>query len=236
MRIVFRLLASAAFCSALVASSGASAATVTYSDYVADMSVKIGDTSYTCSTTSDPGCAFISIVATGDTSTIVPFSVTGAQGFQNAVEAVVVNVFLNDGGSFTESLLPGQLYVSVDQTNGGAGFGSVYGPTYPAATYGGSADYQHFALASNFYAQGFSGFCPVGTPCDAGAALHTTSGDDLVISYPFRPNFSIFSSTVTTVPEPATLELMLLAIGMFALRRAGHCRLTACGRATALSS
>ena len=224
MPIVFRPLALSAVCSAAIASSAASAATVTYSDYIADMSVKIGNTSYTCTTTSDPDCAFISIIAIGDTSTISPFSVTGAQGFQNAVQSVTVDIFLGGGGSFTESLLPGQLYVSVDQTNGGAGFGSAYGPTYPAATYGGSADYQHYALASDFYAQGFGGFCPVGTPCDTGAALHTTSGDDLVISYPFRPNFSIFSSTVTTIPEPGSSGLMLLGIGMLALGQAGRRR------------
>ena len=214
MPIEVRPLALAAVLSGAIASTGASAAPVTYSDYIADVSVKIGNTSYTCTTTNDPNCAFISIIAIGDTSTVSPFSVTGAQGFQNAVQSVTVDIFLNSGGSFTESLLPGQLYVSVDQTNGGAGFGSAYGPTYPAATYGGPADYQHYALASDFYAQGFSGFCPVGTPCDTGAALHTTSGDDLVISYPFRPNFSIFSSTVTSIPEPGSSGLMLLGIGL----------------------
>lgn len=220
MRTTCGLLALAA--STALFSPGASAATVVYSDYVADVAVRIGNTSYACTTTSDPGCAFVQIVATGDTSTIVPFSVTGAHGFENQVSSVMVTVYLNDGGSFSESLAPGQLFVSVDQTNGGAGFGSAFGPTYPAATYGGPADYLHFALASDFYAQGFSGFCPSGTPCDTGAALKTTSGDDLVISYPFRPNFSIFSATVAVVPEPAPAGMMLLAMAMFGLRLAGR--------------
>jgi hypothetical protein len=208
--------------SALLCAAQASAATMQYSDYVADVAVRIGSVSYTCTTTSDPGCAFVQIVATGDTSTVVPFSVPGAQGFENAVGSVVVHVFLNDGGSFDASLAPGQLFVSVDQTNGGAGFGSAFGPTYPAATYGGTADYQHFALASNFYAQGFSGFCPVGAPCDTGAALKTTTGDDLVISYPFRPNFSVFDAAVVAVPDPAAANLMLLAMAMFSLRPVGR--------------
>ena len=218
MRIVCRLLAIGASCSALLGSPGASAATVTYSDYVSDVSVQIGSASYLCTTTSDPDCAFVSIVATGDTSTITPFSVTGAQGFENVVSAVMVDIFLNSGTSFTEALAPGQLFVSVDQTNGGAGFGSAFGPTYPAATYGGSADYQNFDLASNFYVQGYAGFCPVGTPCDTGAALRTTGGDDLIISYPFRPNFSIFSATVSSVPEVPSAILMLCAIAIIGLR------------------
>ena len=119
----------------------------------------------------------------------------------------------------------GQIYVSVDQTNGGAGFGSSYGPTYPMATYGGNADYAHYDLTTDFYVQGFAPFCPdgVGGPlCANGAPLHTASGEDFVISFPFAPAFSIFSSTVSVVPEPSTWAIML--IGFTGLAFAGRRR------------
>jgi hypothetical protein len=198
------------------------AAQITYGVYVSDVSLQMANTTYACTTTSDPNCAFISITAVGNTADVQPFSVTGASGFINLLPGAspTVNIFLNGGQSFTETLLPGQISVAVDQTNGGAGFGSAFGPTYPMATYGGGADYAHYNLQTNFYVQGFGGFCPDPTACDTGGPLHTVSGDDITISYPFRPDFSIFSSQVA-VPEPATGSLLLAAagVGLRALRR-----------------
>jgi hypothetical protein len=112
--------------------------------------------------------------------------------------------------------------VGVDQTNGGAGFGSGYGPTYPMATYGGNADYAHYDLKTDFNAQGFAPFCPggVGGPlCADGAPLHTISGTDFVISFPFAPDFSIFTATVQPVPEPSSTILFLLGLAGLACRR-----------------
>jgi len=205
----------------VLAGSTAHANTIVYSDFVEFVSVQINSTTYSCTSLSDPNCAFVTITATGDTSTVQPFSVTGASGFKNSVLGPAkVEIDFNGGGSITEVLVPGQIYVSVDQTNGGAGFGSSYSPTYPAATYGGTADYAHYNLQSNFLAGGFSGFCPDPTTCNAFNPLTTESGDQLTLYYPFRPNGSYFSSTVSA-PEPATASLVLLAagVGLRAVRR-----------------
>ena len=205
----------------VLAGSTAHANTIVYSDFVEFVSVQINSTTYSCTSLSDPNCAFVTITATGDTSTVQPFSVTGASGFKNSVLGPAkVEIDFNGGGSITEVLVPGQIYVSVDQTNGGAGFGSSYSPTYPAATYGGTADYAHYNLQSNFLAGGFSGFCPISTTCNTFNPLNTESGDQLTLYYPFRPNGSNFSSTVST-PEPATASLMMIAaaVGLRSVRR-----------------
>ena len=205
----------------ILAGSTAHASTIVYSDFVEYISVQINSTTYSCTSTSDPNCAFVTITATGNTSTVQPFSVTNASGFKNTVLGpATVTIDFNGGGSITEVLVPGQIYVSVDQTNGGAGFGSSYSPTYPAATYGGSADYAHYNLQSNFLAGGFSGFCPNLATCNTFNPLNTESGDQLTLYYPFRPNGSYFSSTVSA-PEPATASLVLLAagVGLRAVRR-----------------
>ena len=129
----------------------------------------------------------------------------GASGFKNSIQSATVNIALGSGASFSANLVPGQIFVSVDQTNGGAGFGSMYGPTYPMATYGGSADYANYNLATDFIAQGFAPFCPGGVSgplCANGDPLQTTSEGNFVISFPFAPVYSAFSSTVSGVPEP----------------------------------
>ena len=199
------------------------AAQITYSDYVSFVAVEIGSTVYSCTSTSDPNCAFAQIVAVGNTADVQPFSVTGASGFRNLLPGTIptVNIFFNGGQpSISLNLLAGQISVAVDQTNGGAGYGSAYGPTYPMATYGGGADYAHYNLQTNFYVQGFGGFCPDPNVCNTGEPLQTTSGQDLIISYPFRPDFSIFSSQVAA-PEPATCSLLVAAtaLGRRAVRR-----------------
>ena len=221
---------SAGICLSIVLSGTAAHANlVTYIDYIAHVSVSLGSSTYSCSSLTSPSCAFVSITAIGDTNNIQSFSVPEASGFENTVQSATVNIFLNSGQSFSANLVPGQIFVSVDQTNGGAGFGSSYGPTYPMATYGGSADYAHYDLASNFYVQGFAPFCPSISLCANGAPLETTSGEDFVISFPFAPTFSLYSSTVESIPEPSRWEMMLL--GFAGLGFAGYCRARA-GKAT----
>jgi MYXO-CTERM domain-containing protein len=200
---------------------GAWAGDITYSDYVSDVAVVIGNTTYSCASTSDPTCAFASFSATANANTILPFSVPGASGLQNRdLLSASVTIYFNNGQTpFSASLNPSQLFVSVDQTNGGAGFGSMYGPTYPAATYGGSTAYATYNLASDFYVQGYSGFCPDVSLCNSGAPLYTTNGTPITFTYPFRPNFSIFSSQVSSVAEPGTTALLALGLGALAMTR-----------------
>jgi hypothetical protein len=209
-------------------SSGALASPITYVDYGADIGISIGDTVYTCAAVTDPTCAFATITATGDTSTVEAFNVVGASGFINySLDSAVLDVFFNDGRpGYTAALDPSQLFVSVDQTNGGAGFGSGYGPTYPLATFGSHVGFDTYDLASNFDAAGFGPFCPDVTLCQNGAPLYTTDGTAIVMSFHFLA-YSAFSSTVspvteTEVPEPTTLALMglgLAAAGFVRRRR-----------------
>jgi hypothetical protein len=197
---------------------GALAAPITYTDYIGDVSVNIGGTAYNCTTFSSPNCAFISITATGDTSNITAFSVPGASGFKNTLQSATLNVFFNGGQTpFTADLAAGQIYVSVDQTNRGAGFGSAYGPTYPLATYGSNAGFNTYDLASDFTGVGYGPFCTLDLSlCQAGQPLYTTTGTPITISYPFIvPLYSSFSSSlspITNVPEPATFSLLGLGL------------------------
>ncbi len=206
-----------------VGSSGVLAVPITYTDYVAHIAIDIGGTTYTCTTVSDPSCAFVSITATGDTSSVQAFDVPGASGFINySLDSAILNVAFNDGRpSYTATLDPSQLFVSVDQTNGGAGFGSSYGPTYPLATYGSNVGFDTYDLASSFYAQGWAPFCTDIALCQNGAPLYTTGGTAIVMSFPFLA-FSNFSSTVVPindVPEPPMLGLMGLGLAVIGLAR-----------------
>ncbi len=204
---------------------GAAANPITYTDYVSYVSLTYGGVAHTCTSLSDGNCAFISITATSDTSTITAFNVPGASGFENTLLSAVMNVFFNNGvGNFSVNIDVSNLFVSVDQTNGGAGFGSSYGPTYPLATFaptvGPGNAFATYDLASDFYFQNWGGFCTDYLLCQNGAPLYAADGTAFVIAYPFRPVFSLFSSTVTevtTVPEPAPLALIALGLAGIAL-------------------
>ena len=191
-----------------------------YQDYMDYQSIVIGGTAYQCTSLADTTCATIIITGHGDTNTVSPFSVTGAAGFKNGLSSASILVLFpkaNDtiapfSGDIDLSL--GGLYVSVDQTNAGAGFSSSYGPTYPLATYGG-APFHTYDLASDFFSTGFGPFCPDLNLCSNGAALRTTDGTEFLISRGLAPAFSSFTSTVdhsVTVPEPGTLALLTVAL------------------------
>ena len=89
------------------------------------------------------------------------FSVPGASGFTNTLNTASLSVSFADGTSYNADidLGIGGMYVSVDQTNAGAGFGSLAGPTYPLATYGSSA-FSTYDLTTDFFASGFGPFLP----------------------------------------------------------------------------
>jgi hypothetical protein len=204
----------------VMALGSAIASPITYSAYVGDVSITYGGVVHACTTLSDLNCAFISITATSDTSTVAAFNVPGAAGFENTLLSAAMTVYFNNGaGNFSTNIDVSNLFVSVDQINGGAGFGSSYGPTYPMGIFGtpiGPGNpFQSYDLASNFYFQGFGGFCTDYLLCQNGAPFYATDGTAFVISYPFRPTFGLFSSTVTevaNVPEPATPALVALGL------------------------
>lgn len=187
----------------------------------------LGSNQLTCSppppNASTP-CVQVTITFNADTSTIVPFNVVGANpaaGLENFIGTGTV--FLDDfqtNQSFTASFLDGQIYVSVDQTNGGVGFGSTPGgPTYPLGTYAGtpSTPYLTWDLASNFNVQGFSWFCPSGCALlQQGPALSTNLGA-LTIT-PTGPVVSLFSATVQT-PEPATFAVIAAGLLLLLIAR-----------------
>lgn len=195
----------------------------------------LGSTNLGSCPTGNPVCVEVTINFVASTATIVPFSVAGASGFENFVGQGSVNLF-NDqtGQSLSANFVSGQIYVSVDQTNGGIGFGSAVGPTYPLGVYAGtpSIPYSSYNLASAVtLTNGFAWFCPAGT-CTLGVqgpGLSTDQG--LLTITPTGPvaGSSFFATVVqVTTPEPATgslaMGLILLAVRRFragAYRRAG---------------
>lgn len=200
---------------------------IVYQDYMAFQAIRIGGVDYPCATASDGTCAFIAITGQSDTSTVAPFSVPGASGFKNSLTAAHIDVFFNDGStpySADIDLSVGGLYVSVDQTNAGAGFSSSYGPTYPLATYGGAA-FTTYDLVSDFSATGFGPFCPTSglPPCTDGGVLKAVDGTEFLITVGRAPAFSSFSSTVAEnpIPEPGSVSLLALSLaGLAAMRSA----------------
>lgn len=174
----------------------------------------LGSTSFGGCPSGNPVCVQVTVNFVANTANIVPFSVTGASGYENFVGQGSVNLF-NDqtGQSLTANFNSGQIFLSVDQTNGGIGFGSAVGPTYPLGVYGGtpSIPYATYNLASAFTLfNGFAWFCPAGT-CTLGTQgppLATDQGP-LTIT-PTGPVFpSTFTATVVQVtPEPSTIFLL----------------------------
>jgi hypothetical protein len=205
----------------------AAAAPVHYSGfefYAAQTS--FGGNTYTCDFSSLVGCAEVTISADGDTSTIQPFSVPGASGYKNpVVTARVVAVVITSTNSdivFEAQFAPSdQIFVAVDTTNGGVGFGSKFGPAYPMGTYGGAptTPYATYDLASDFSVSGFGPFCPTGTTyCSSLTALQTDKGDFAVRFA--GPEFSDFSATVqsvSAVSEPWSVRLLAAAFGFLTL-------------------
>jgi hypothetical protein len=136
----------------------------------------------------------------GDTANVIPFSLPGPNGpvtgYVNLVGTASVEIFDENGNDFHDTFLPSAgIYVSVDNTNGGVGFGSFGVPpgnptfpgqvAYPAAMFVfPRSDVATYDLKSDIALDlgdpptglavscvGFPGFC--GVPL----ALPMTSGD-----------------------------------------------------------
>jgi hypothetical protein len=140
----------------------------------------------------------VTITALADTNDVAPFQVMKngnvvAAGFKNSkLSTITVKVTETGSGRVLASanILPSaEVYFSVDQTNHGAGFGSMlttsgglpYGPVYPLAAYG-VPSYATYDLKGSFQAGGYGDFTPDGT---AGAnwifpPIPTSKGDLII--------------------------------------------------------
>jgi hypothetical protein len=147
--------------------------------------------------------AQIYLTFSGDTSNIVPYSITtpdgkttsGYQILSNASTVATVSIY-EGTTTYNATFLPAAgIYVSVDNTNGGIGFGSAGvpptdptfpgNPVYPEAQLGnngnlaGAITLSNYNLATGFSWSGWSISC-VGFPltcASAGPPLPTTAGD-----------------------------------------------------------
>lgn len=195
----------------------------------------LGSTSFGGCPSGNPVCVEVTINFIANTANIVPFSVVGASGYENFVGQGSVNLF-NDqtGQSLTANFDAGQIFVSVDQTNGGIGFGSAVGPTYPLGVYGGtpSIPYASYKLATNFSLNnGFAWFCPAGT-CTLGVAGPGLGTDQGPLSItPTGPvlGSSFFATVIQVTPEPSTLLLLGTVVPAVIFRRGLKSRLRILG-------
>jgi hypothetical protein len=155
-----------------------------------------------------------SIVLTfyGDTSDVIPYSITGAFGAEILNGTAMIDIY--DGLTDTPrsgTFLPSDgVYVSVDGKNSGIGFGA-FGvlpgdptfpgqPVYPAAEYTSTGAVTTYDLTTDFFVTGFPISC-VGFPtsCAPGLPLATTAGD-LVIDFFAAATTSYFRA----VTQPTT--------------------------------
>ena len=188
----------------------------------------------------------ITFTFTADTSTVTPFLITGAYGFTNSVGTGSFSIVDQDtmelvaGGTF---LPHDDIFVSVDNKNGGVGFGSNFDS---GAGFPGDAAYPlgiQFSTATTYVdfqdpigVFGTASLSCAGFPgaCMAPPALATTDGE-LVIggaTGQFFSNEGSFVEEITSggssapppapVPEPSTWAMLLLGFaGAGYVRRQG---------------
>jgi hypothetical protein len=178
------------------------------------------------------GEAVLKFIFQGDTSDVVPFSVGPTHGYEILVGTASVQVLNTVGNVLAQgAFLPSAgIYVSIDNTNLGVGFGSLGAlpsdpqfpgqPLYPyAIILNGTSDVGTFDLKGNDIIQSVNAASCVNFPgiCAPAFALPTAAGD-LFVDSNFGGQFGTF--TATSVPEPSTLILVGLAIaGLGALRK-----------------
>jgi hypothetical protein len=192
----------------------------------------------------------ITFTFTGDTSNVQPFAVPGAHGFVNAIGTGSFSILDLDTMELVAkgTFLPGDgIFVSVDNQNGGIGFGSLFNPLGGANPFPGDAAYPlgiefstattQYDLQSEIGIFGSGSLSCAGFPgaCILPPILDTTAGD-LVLAGS-GPNGSQQSTEGTfvaefpvsppppppaPVPEPSTWAMMLL--GFAGLGYAGYRR------------
>jgi hypothetical protein len=200
------------------------------------------------------GDDLITFTFVGDTSNVQPFAVPGAQGFVNAIGTGSFSVAdLNNGQVVAKgTFLPGDgIFVSVDDLNGGIGFGSLYNPpggdsdhpfpgdaTYPLGLRFDAATTQ-YDLQSEIGIIGSGSQSCAGFPnaCIPPPILDTTAGDLVLAASDTPPGgsgaqYSTFGTfvaefpTVTPPPPPAPVPepstWAMMLIGFAGLGYAGY--------------
>jgi hypothetical protein len=155
--------------------------------------------------------AWIGFSFQGDTDDVVPYSVPGASGYELLQGTATVGIYdQNTMATLSATFLPSAgIFVSVDNTNSGIGFGSggvpvsaagfPGDPVYPASLLAGTGTVASYDLKSNITLSGFSISCSgfPATCASVGPSLPTTAGD-LIIDHIAITSSSF--STLTDVP------------------------------------
>jgi hypothetical protein len=165
----------------------------------------------------------------GDTSNVIPFSAVGANGatttgYENLLGTATVTIYDGSGAVLTATFLPAAgIYVSVDNTNGGVGFGS-HGvpPTNPA--FPGEPAYPSGMLSNNVATYDLTGYFDTGpgfaiscvgfavtATCQTPFALPTTAGD--LILNPVNISSSIFNSFENPVTAFSAFQVRAIVLG-----------------------
>jgi hypothetical protein len=159
----------------------------------------------------------ITLTLVGDTKDVYPYSVTAANGHVTKgyrIDKGVATVKIEDitnNVTVSATLLPGEVYVGTDISNGGVGFGSRIYPIYPyavltngvadlsLATYNLTQNFQvdYYGISCVGYAAGNG--CKNASPNGAQYPLHTDKGDFWVTAEGITG--TSFITTVTPVPK-----------------------------------
>ena len=181
-----------------------------------------------------PQAAVLELFFQSDTADVTPFSLGGIHGFENVTGTASVEV-LDTGGNILVRgafLASAGIFISVDNTNQGIGFGSQgvlpSDPTFPgqplypySIILNGTSDVGTYDLKGNdiIFSVNAASCVNFPGPCGAPFALATTAGN-LFVNENFGGQFGTF--TATLVPEASTWVMMLL--GFAGLGFAGYHR------------